>query len=129
MSKLAISRNVSGSLNDVISRLEPALKEAGFGVLTRIDLDQKILEKLGKEIPRTVILGACNPKLAHDAYLETTDVALLLPCNVVVRETGIGTVAVEAIRPTKMLEILPAISHTPDIDEAERRLAEAIQKL
>jgi len=129
MSDLAIRRELSGSIDQILPRLELALKAAGFGVLTRIDFDQKIKEKLGQVIPRTVILGACNPKLAFDAFQQTTDVALLIPCNVVIRDIGPNSVIIEAMRPTKMLDMLPAIKADSSIEEAENRLAEAMESL
>jgi len=129
MTSMAIRKEISGTVEDTIPRVELALKEAGFGILTRIDFDQKIKEKLGHVIPRTVILGACNPLLAYNAYQQTTDVALLIPCNVVVRESGQNFVIIEAMRPTKMLEMLPAITPDGSISDAEKRLAEAIERL
>lgn len=129
MSALSIQREISGTVDAVMPKVEEALKQAGFGVLTRIDFDQKIQEKLGKSIPRTAILGVCNPQLAYDAYLQTTDVTLLVPCNVVLRESAPGRVTIEAIRPTKMLEFLPAIKRDPSIEAAEQKLIAAIGAL
>lgn len=129
MAELSIRHEVKGTVDQVCSRVEEVAQKAGFGILTRIEFDRKIQEKLGKTLPRTVILGACNPALAHAAYLQTTDVALLIPCNIVVREGEAGRVVIEAMRPTKMLEFLPAVKKDPAIDEAEKRLADAIRSL
>jgi uncharacterized protein (DUF302 family) len=129
MSQLAIQREVPGSPDSLSPKVEEALKQAGFGVLTRIDFDQKIQEKLGEKIPRTIILGACNPKLAYEAFRQTTDVALLIPCNVVLRESAPGKVMVEAMRPSQMLELLPAVKKDPAIEAAETKLKAAIEAL
>ena len=83
-----------------------ALKDQGFGILTRIDFDQKIKEKLGKEVPQTVILGACNPKLAYEAFQKNTDVASLLPCNAIIREIGHAQFSVELVKPSSLMKVL-----------------------
>lgn len=129
MSELSVQREISGTVETIIAKVEEAVTQAGFGVLTRIDFQQKIQEKLGKTIPRTVILGVCNPSLAYEAYRQTTDVTLLIPCNVVLRESAPGRVVIEAMRPTKMLEFLPAIKRDPAIEAAEQRLVAAIEAL
>ena len=106
MSQLAITKETAGTVDQVCEIITAAIKPIGFGILTRIDFDQKMKEKLGETIPKTVILGACNPKLAFEAFQQTTDVALLVPCNIVVRELGPNRVMVEAMRPTQMLSFL-----------------------
>jgi len=83
-------------------------------------------EKLGETIPKTVILGACNPKLAFEAFKQSTDVALLVPCNIVVRDIGNGKVIVEAMRPSQMLELLKDVKSSDSIMAAEESLKKAI---
>jgi uncharacterized protein (DUF302 family) len=97
---------IDGIMDEVILKTTHALKEQGFGVLTRIDLHSKIKEKLGKDINPVVILGACNPELAYEAYSESPDVASLLPCNAVIRELTPGRVSIELAKPTALMEIL-----------------------
>lgn len=129
MSDLAIVKEISGRIEDVCSRVTEAIKPAGFGVLTRIDFDQKIREKLGETIKPCIILGACNPKIAFEAYSQSTDVALLVPCNIVLTETGPGRVRIEAMRPTRMLDILSAVKESPSIAKAEDELKKIIEAL
>lgn len=95
-----------GTVEQVIERVTQALQNEGFGVLTRIDLHVKIKEKLGKDISPAVILGACNPGLAYEAYTANSDVASLLPCNAVIRELAPGRVSVELAKPTALMEVL-----------------------
>ena len=79
---------VAGSFDDVVAVTTDALKEQGFGVLTTIEVDRVLEEKIGARIDRYVILGACNPGLAQQGLNADIDLGLLLPCNVVVREEG-----------------------------------------
>lgn len=129
MGNFAITREISGSVETAVEKVTEAIKSAGFGVLTRIDFDQKIQEKLGEKINRCVILGACNPKLALEAYRQSTDTALLIPCNIAVTEVQPGKVRIEAMRPTAMLKFLPAVKPDPAMDEAEKKLRTALSSL
>ncbi|MBL7555235.1 MAG: DUF302 domain-containing protein [Bdellovibrionaceae bacterium] len=129
MNKLSIQKEVSGNVDDICQRVTDAIKPVGFGILTRIDFDQKIYEKLNEKINRCVILGACNPKLAFDAFKQSTDVALLIPCNIVVREIEAGKVIVEAMRPTMMLEFVKGVAKSDSILKAEFDLENVILAL
>lgn len=106
MKELNIKKIVKGEAESIVSKVTDALKEQGFGVLTRIDLDTKIKEKIGKEINPVIILGACNPKLAYEAYLSNPDVTGLLPCNAVIRQLNQSETSVEFVKPTALMEIL-----------------------
>ncbi len=97
---------LSGDFDSLIDRVTSALKGEGFGILTRIDMHAKIEEKIGKKLPKVVILGACNPTMAYEAYTANSDVASLLPCNVVVRDIGTGKVSIEIIKPSAMMKVL-----------------------
>ena len=101
-----MKREINATVEEAVERVTSALKTEGFGILTRIDLHEKIKEKLGKDLPPVVILGACNPQLAYEAFQYNSDVASLLPCNAVIRETGSGKVSIELAKPTAMMEIL-----------------------
>lgn len=129
MSQLSFKKEVSGKVDEVCAKVTEAIKPIGFGILTRIEFDQKIQEKLNEKINRTVILGACNPKLALEAFKQSTDVALLIPCNIVVRELDSGKIMVEAMRPSKMLDFLKGVAKSNSITKAEEDLKMAIESL
>ena len=90
---------------DAVARMEAGLKNEGFGILCKIDIQAKLKEKLGVEFPRYVILGACNPPLAYQALQEEINLGLLLPCNAVVFERN-GQVHVGVVDAKKMLSVV-----------------------
>lgn len=106
MDSVNFKREITAPFTQVVERTEAALKNGGFGVLTRIEFDAKIREKLGKDLPRTLILGACNPALAYEAFTRNRDVTSLLPCNVVVRQVDQNKVVIEVAKPTALMRIL-----------------------
>ena len=106
MTSMNFKREISDSFDNAIERIIKALGAEGFGILTRIDMHSKIKEKTGKDIIPTVILGACNPNLAYEAYTANSDVASVLPCNAVVREIAPGKISLELAAPSGMMQIL-----------------------
>lgn len=113
---------------DAVARTIEALKEEGFGVLTQIDVQKTLKEKLGAEFRRYVILGACNPHLAHRALQTEREIGLILPCNVIVYEEGIGSV-VSVIDPIPALGLVGNEALQPIAEEAAARLHRVIDKL
>jgi uncharacterized protein (DUF302 family) len=114
--------------SEAVTRVRAALAGQGFGVLTEIDVTATLKAKLGEQIEDYVILGACNPPLAHRALAADRSIGLLLPCNVVVRATPGGTV-VEALDPQIMATLTGRPELKPVADEAARRLATALASL
>lgn len=119
-------REIFDTVDNAIERATKALAAEGFGLLTRIDMHTKIREKTGKDIVPTVILGACNPSLAYEAYTANPDVACLLPCNAVVREVAPGRVSLEFAAPTGMMRILGDPKLTELAAEADTRIQRAL---
>ena len=118
------------SYEDAIERTRAALKEQGFGVLTEIDVKATMKAKLDAEFRPYVILGACNPPLAHRALSADLGIGLLLPCNVVVYDNLDGTSTVEAMDPQAALGLVgdnPAIVEVAS--EARARLRRALDAL
>ncbi len=113
---------------EAIPRVTEALKAEGFGVLTEIDVRRTLREKLGAEMEPYIILGACNPSLAHRALEQEPDIGLLLPCNVVVRTEGQGS-RVEVADPQVMLGIVGNKELNAVAEEAQKRLQRVVVSL
>jgi uncharacterized protein (DUF302 family) len=113
---------------DAVRRTRELLKEEGFGVLTEIDVRKTMQEKLGADFRRYVILGACNPHLAHRAFQVELGIGVLLPCNVAVYEEGGGSV-VSVMDPRAALEIAGHDALRPIAEDARARLERVVQKL
>lgn len=110
-------------------RIEAALKEEGFGVLTEIDVRATLKAKLNADFPNYVILGACNPTLAHQALSADPGVGLLLPCNVVVRQDDEGNAVVSILDPEAMLKVMrDSAKLEGPMREARERLQRALDK-
>lgn len=124
----ALSTTVSTPYAETVEAVRAALGEQGFGVLTEIDIKATMKKKLDVDVPAQVILGACRPPLAHAALQAEPSVGLLLPCNVVVRESEVGTV-VEALDPQTMVAITDNGDLRTVADEAKERLEKALASL
>ena len=129
MGNINTKETVAGDLETVIQHVSAALQTQGFGILTRIDLHVKFLEKLGKKIRPAVILGACNPQLAYEAYQQNTDVASLLPCNVVIRSLDESSCSVDATLPSSLLSVLGDAGLTAMAATADRKILSALNGL
>jgi len=126
----AMPTRVDLSYEKAVEKVTACLKDEGFGVLTEIDVKATLKKKLDVDFRRYVILGACNPPLAHRALTAETEIGLLLPCNVIVYEDGDGA-AIAIADPVAMMEFSGNPALSPIAQEARRRLENvlgAVQK-
>lgn len=131
MSTYAMKAVLPGDLAGVKTRTVEALKAQGFGILSEIDVQKTLSEKLGLEYEPYLILGACNPDLARQALDIDRSTGLLLPCNVVVRGLG-GQVEVSILDPEAMFAVTPEATRRrlePLAQEAHSRLSRALEAL
>jgi len=128
---IALSTTMHTSFDEAVSRTREALAEQGFGVLTEIDVKATLKAKLGEDMEDYLILGACNPPLAHRAVNIDRQIGLLLPCNVVVRADpkDEGTVLVEAMDPQVLVDVTGEGALRPVADEVTTKLQAAIDSL
>ena len=117
------------TFEQAIERTTQALKAEGFGVLTTIDVKDTLKKKIGVDFRRYVILGACNPQLAHRALGKELGVGLLLPCNVTVFEGDQRQVVVQIVKPQSMFEVVRTPGMEPVVAEADERLRRALEHI
>jgi uncharacterized protein (DUF302 family) len=122
------SRTVDLSYDAAVTRVTEELKKEGFGVLTTIDVKATLKQKINVDFTRYVILGACNPPLAHKALLTEEQVGLLLPCNVIVYEKE-GTTVVAAFDPMLMVSVIGKEAMRPIATEVKRKLETVLRNL
>lgn len=120
---------VSATYEQAVERTTTALKAEGFGVLTAIDVKQTIKQKLDKDFRKYLILGACNPPLAHRALETELEIGLVLPCNVIVYESGPGRSVVAAMAPLSAMSVVGNPGLTPVAQEADQRLRRVLRTL
>jgi len=120
-----ISVRMTVPFPEAVRRVREALAAQGFGVLTEIDVRATLHEKLGADMEDYLILGACNPPLAHQALTADRKVGLLLPCNVVIR-SGHGETIIEALDPQIMAEVAGQATLRPVATEAAARIRAAL---
>ena len=121
-SKYGFGKLVDVSFTDAVARVTQSLQDEGFGILTDIDVAATMKKKLNQDMQPYRILGACNPPLALRAIEAEPSIGLLLPCNVVVRQDGLGKVHVEFMDPNAVLELV-------DKPEIARVASEVRQRL
>ena len=126
--RYGIETRVDLPYEQAVERATEALQAEGFGVLTEIDVKATLKKKLDAEFRRYVILGSCNPELAHRALTTELDIGMLLPCNVIVYEDGGGSV-VSILDPLPMMEFTGNPELEPIAREARERLPRVAQAL
>lgn len=103
---LTLGTTLVASYDATLARVRALLGDAGFGVLTEIDIRATMRAKLGVDVPAQMILGACRPELAHRALQADPRIATLLPCNVVVADAGEGRTRVEILDPAFLASVV-----------------------
>jgi uncharacterized protein (DUF302 family) len=124
----ALTIRTTAPFAEVAAKIRAALKEQGFGVLTEFDMQATMREKLGEEMEPYIVLGACNPPLAHRALSADRTIGLLLPCNVVVRVADAETV-VQALDPRAIAEVAGQPVLREIAQEAAGKLTTALESL
>ncbi len=127
MTKYGMRSSVSGSLEAVKGNVVAALKEQGFGILTEIDVQKVLKEKIGVDFEPYLILGACNPGFAHQALSADRSIGLLLPCNVVLRQNG-DNVDVSIQDPEVMFSMVE-MSANSDLAKVPQEAKQRLQKV
>ena len=117
--KYYFSKTLDVSFDDAVSRVTEGLKKEGFGILTEIDVKETLKKKLDVDFKKYKILGACNPRFAYQALQIEDKIGAMLPCNVVVQETGEGNIEVSAIDPIASMQAV----QNPNLQE----IAEQVQ--
>jgi uncharacterized protein (DUF302 family) len=112
----------------VIEQVREALKNEGFGILTEIDVEEKMKEKLGLDMNKYVILGACNPANAYKAILAEENIGLMLPCNVIVYEKA-GKTVLSVIRPTVAMQMVDNVELQKVAEAVETQLKKAFDAI
>jgi uncharacterized protein (DUF302 family) len=131
MSKYGMTIHIPGSVNEVKPQVQAALMTQGFGILTEIDMQKTMKEKIGADYEPFLILGACNPQLANQALTADRAIGLLLPCNVTLRQVG-SKVEVSILDPDAMFSIVEpeTARKIPTLpQEARKRLQAALTSL
>ena len=122
------SRTLDLTYEQAVESTREALKAEGFGVLSEIDIKEKLKEKLGVDFRNYVILGACNPALAYETLQQELDIGLLLPCNVIVYEVE-GRTNVSAVDAAKMLSVVGNPKLEPTAGKVNEKLRRVIDSL
>lgn len=121
----AFGKIVELSYGEAEKRVREELLKEGFGILTEIDVRQKFKEKLGKDFRDYIILGACNPAMAYEAFGKELNIGTLLPCNVVVYGTDGGTTSVMIMDPVAALSVIG----NPELTELAVRVKEKMERV
>jgi uncharacterized protein (DUF302 family) len=122
------SKTLDAPFDEAVEKTIAALKQHGFGVLTRIDVKNTLKEKIGAEFRPYVILGACNPQMAHQALQAEDKIGTMLPCNVIVQELG-GKSEVAAVDPVASMQAIENPALTTIATKVREELKAVVQSL
>ena len=123
------SKAIQSSFEDGVRRTRDALEAEGFGVITEIDIQRTLTVKIGVDFRPYLILGACNPTMAHQALEIEDKVGTMLPCNVIVQARSDGTVEVAAIDPVASMQAIGNVALTAKAAEVAAKLRSALDRI
>ncbi|MDA3943465.1 MAG: DUF302 domain-containing protein [Bacteroidetes bacterium] len=124
-----INKTITANFDQAIALVTEALKTEGFGILSEIDIQQKLKEKLDVDFRKYTILGACNPPSAHKALQQEDKIGTMLPCNVIVQETGENQVEVAAVDPVASMMSVENKQLSTIAEEIKTKLERVIASL
>lgn len=123
------SKLVAGGFETIIENLKSALAKEGFGIVSEINMQEKLKAGAGKEINKYMILGACNPHGAYQAFQLEEHIGVMLPCNFIVREMDNGQVEVSAVNPEKTIASIGIPEMKPLADEIGAAMKKALNNI
>ena len=127
--KYYIEKTINTDFDTAVSKTEEALKAEGFGVLSEINIHEKLKEKLDVDFRKYRILGACNPPKAYEALQAENKIGTMLPCNVIVQELGNGKTEVAAVDPVASMQAVENDGLKPLAEEIKNKLEKVISML
>jgi uncharacterized protein (DUF302 family) len=119
------AKTITASFEDAISLATEALKKEGFGVLSTINIHEKLKEKLGVDFQRYTILGACNPAFAYKSLLAENKIGTMLPCNVIVQDIGGGKIEIAAVNPVESMKAI----ENPQLEATAQQVKEMLERV
>lgn len=123
------SKEVNGTLEEVTAKLTAELEKVKFGIITQVEMDKKLKEKLDVDIPAYRILGVCSPKHAYEAMKAEENIGVFLPCKIIIKEIGEGKMEVVSIDPNVMMKMLGNAKLDPVAEEVAESLRKVIDAL
>jgi len=124
-----LTKKVEGDFDEIIENIIELLATHGFGIITRIDVDQTLKNKLDVDFRRYKILGACNPRFAHEALLKEDKIGVMLPCNIIIQEHDDGSIEVSTINPANSFGMLNNPGLNNFADHVKNILTDVLNKL
>lgn len=124
-----INKTISGDFEKAVSDVKAQLQEEGFGVISEIDIDQKLKEKLNVDFRKYKILGACNPPAAYEALQKENKIGTMLPCNVIVQQLAENEIEVAAVNPIESMQAVKNEDLEAIATGIKSRLENVINKL
>ena len=126
---LYFKKTLTGNFTEIVDQVKASLKEQGFGVITEIDMDKKLNEKLNTEVKPYKILGACNPAYAYKTLQINDNIGVFLPCKVVVKQLDGNKVEVVSVNPSEMMRMMNDEELTRVAEEVSIKLKAVVEGL